>query len=220
LPTEPSYLKDNPWKDILKKRGKDGGQPTRTVAKPPLAGTTHGQSAQATGNNRQKRPGPHSRREIEARRRKVLQLYLRGINADEVSQATGFPLRTVYKDLVHLKNWLKIEFARERLYTVSQAVAELDEMWREAWSIFHKSAPLRKDGSEVDVSGRKLAALDCIMTIQKNKCTLLGLLSRDQPPQLLVDRAGPGEDRFITDIEFGQQVRIEAEKIRALESPR
>ena len=172
MPTEPSYLKDNPWKDILKQRGKDSGHQVLTKPDSP----TQRRKPQAAARDQlqsaaKKRGGPpRSKAVIAQRRKKVLELYLRGVDAEAIATQLTYPARTIYKDLEHLKEWLKIHFERDRVAITNKAMAQLDMLWRDLQQIYFSPIPLEGQ----DPAYRKVMTIDRMLRVLQLRTYLSG----------------------------------------------
>lgn len=96
---------------------------------------------------------------------------------DEVAQQVNVTRRTVESDFREVKANLLQVVQNEQLRTVKLALAELDEIWREAWILYHR--PAREGENE---TLRKLQALDRLTRIaaEKNRLVFLsGPVSED-----------------------------------------
>jgi len=128
------------------------------------------------------------------------------MNGDEIASQLKYPRRTIYSDLEHLKQLLKVEFHKERVFAFNRAVAQLDLMWREIWRIFY--APTLSDQ---DPSFRKMAAMDRMLKILRDRNALLELTPVVQPVY------GDSTAGLVTPLRFEEQVSLETERIRAAE---
>jgi len=120
-----------------------------------------------------------SRREVEKRQHRVLQMYLRGLDADQIAAKTEVHKATIYRDLEELRILIAQKIDAESLWPIRKAVAMRDELIRCAWrlhdlkppkrrKIWSISTPMKDSGAritagkeeiEFDTSKRKLAAL-------------------------------------------------------------
>jgi hypothetical protein len=72
------------------------------------------------------------------RQEQVQKLALRGLKPPEISKQIGVSIRTVERDLRTIRaNLMQIVQAHE-IRTLKLANAELDEIWREAWVLYHR----------------------------------------------------------------------------------
>ncbi len=121
------------------------------------------------------------------RQEQVQRLSLRGLTPTEISKQTVVSVRTVQRDLEAIRaNLMQIVQAQE-IRTLRLANAELDEIWREAWILYHR--PPRevpaKDGTELTIIREddrpmkaKLLSILLNISAEKNHLTL----SQVQPP--------------------------------------
>jgi hypothetical protein len=127
--------------------------------------------------------GHNTQADIERRRSKVLAFYLRGLDSHEIAEALkregpAVSRATVYRDIQALELWLKSEYQRDRQFLVNKALAELDQLWREAWLVFDRPAARNQDPSF-----RKLAAIDRLLRIQQMRNLVLDVVSKGSPEQ-------------------------------------
>ena len=123
---------------------------------------------------------------MAARRRRVAELYLLRKTQEEIADETGFSQSTVSRDVNFLiQEWRKDAQADIDLI-ISQELAELNYMDKEAAVNYYDSKNLSVDPS----SGRKMEKWSLIrLKVKERKAKLLGL---DQPTRLNVE--GPGLD--------------------------
>ena len=129
----------------------------------------------------------HTQAAMILRQEQVQRLALRGLTPTEISKQTGVTTRTVERDLRAIRiNLMQIVQAQE-IRTLKLANAELDEIWREAWVLYHR--PPReiptKNGEELTIIKEddrpiksKLLSVLLNISVEKNRSTL----SQVQPP--------------------------------------
>ena len=111
-----------------------------------------------------------SKRNIKARRQQVLRYYLKGLNTDEIARHLNVHRATIYRDVEELEVWLQQHFERTKAYTVKRAYLTRMEIFREAWSLYHRKPPEGKDDFF-----RKVAALPIVMKAQSDLEKLSGI---------------------------------------------
>ena len=92
----------------------------------------------------------------EARKRLELHYFLRGAGSREIAQSLrqhpqfqgGVSERQVRRDIRTLETQLHELTTANQLYSLKRAFAELEEIWREGWLIFHKPP------QQVEVQGK------------------------------------------------------------------
>lgn len=205
----PSFVKNNPWTKILSERGKDSGQPTAIPPESPNQrqkphATTQDQRQSAT----EKRGGPpRSKAVIIQRQKQVLELYLRGVDTEGIASELGYPQRTIFKDLAHLKEWLKIHFEKDRIATTNKALAQLDMLWRDLQQIYF--SPIPAEGP--DPAYRKVMAIDRMVKILQIRTSLTSTLP--EPPISASD-----EETDFSKLTEDDQIAI-AKAIKRFETP-
>lgn len=129
----------------------------------------------------------HTQAAMLLRQEQVQRLSLRGLTPTEISKQTMVSVRTVQRDLEAIRaNLMQIVQAQE-IRTLRLANAELDEIWREAWILYHR--PPRevpaKDGTGLTIIREddrqmkaKLLSILLNISAEKNHLTL----SQAQPP--------------------------------------
>lgn len=111
-----------------------------------------------------------SKRNIKTRRQQVLRYYLKGLNTDEIARQLKVHRATIYRDVEELEVWLQQHFDRAKAYTVKRAYLTRMEIFREAWSLYHRKPPEGKDDFF-----RKVAALPIVMKAQSDLEKLAGI---------------------------------------------
>lgn len=82
---------------------------------------------------------------------------------------------TIFRDLEEVRPYVMQHFKAERDWLISKSLAELDEWLKIAWRCVDLAGPRTKKGLEVDVSFRRLAALDRLMQLQARRNALAGI---------------------------------------------
>jgi AraC-like DNA-binding protein len=154
---------------------------------------------------------------------------LRGLTAVEVSRQLGVTERTIQRDFQEIKTSLFQVIQTEQLRSVKLALAELDEIWREAWVLYHRpprEIPV-KHGKETlmrkeDDRSIKLTALDRLTHIaaEKNRLVFPGMQATLGTQPAIAQNSEDAVAAFINTlpatlrnaiVEYGQQ------RIRVLE---
>jgi hypothetical protein len=202
-------VKDNPFVEILAQRGKEPPDTYQNPQETPILQPTPSPTTQEKQPSTAQKGGPpRTRAEVEERRRQVLQLYLIGLNAREIASQLNYPRRTISTDIQRLKQYLQTEFAEERKFIVNKTIAQLDEMWRQGWKIFHSPA-----ATDQDPSFRKLAAMDRLLRTIQLRSSILGATPEPEALPEVADK----ERRFVEKLSKDEQaVLIRA--IKRLES--
>lgn len=120
------------------------------------------------------------------RQEQVQRLTLQGLTPTEISKQTGVSIRTVERDLRTVRaNLMQIVQAQE-IRTLKLANAELDEISREAWVLYHRPprevpvkngqvpAMIKEDDRPMKA---KLLSILLNISVEKNRLTL----PQDQP---------------------------------------
>jgi hypothetical protein len=114
---------------------------------------------------------------VKLRQQRVARYYLRGLNADEITeqlrrQHLNVSRSTVYRDLEELRLLLAQEIQARMLWPLRETVMLKRELIRESWRIYHKPPEQRTVGrgkSErvvtIDPSFRELASIASIRAV-------------------------------------------------------
>ena len=70
----------------------------------------------------------------------VCRLFLRGLTVPEVARQLGVTERTIQLDFQEIKVDLFQVIQTRELRTLKLALRELEELWREAWTLYHRPA--------------------------------------------------------------------------------
>jgi len=112
---------------------------------------------------------------VEARQDSVLKYKIRQAKPYQIAQALNISLRTVQRDLNEINQSIIVEVARSRIRPIKLALLEIEE--RELWKLYDESPPKpKKQGQEPrDNKFVKLAVMDRLITIYREKNKLLAL---------------------------------------------
>jgi len=117
------------------------------------------------------------------RRLKVLRYKLRGLTPDEMLRLPDFEgvsRATIFRDLAALNVELAEKIEAHKLYTVKTAFAELAEVYREYWLLYHRPPPAT-DRRPVDDRRTKAVLLNQIVNIISLRSRLAGYLVEAHP---------------------------------------
>ena len=70
----------------------------------------------------------------------VCRLFLRGLTVPEVARQLNVTERTIQLDFQEIKTSLFTVIQTRELRSLKLALLELDELWREAWTLYHRPA--------------------------------------------------------------------------------
>jgi transposase-like protein len=102
------------------------------------------------------------------RQQLVCRYFLRGLTVPEVARQLGVSVRTIQLDFQEIKSSLFDIIQTRELRTLKLALMELDELWREAWILYHRPSQERRD----DRSVKAMLIMD-LMRISAEKNRLL-----------------------------------------------
>lgn len=87
--------------------------------------------------------------------------FLRGLTVPEVAGQLHVTERTIQLDFQEIKTSLFQVIQTRELRSLKLALMELDELWREAWLLYHRPAPqaLSKSGERIQLNDRGLKAM-------------------------------------------------------------
>lgn len=74
----------------------------------------------------------------QVRQERVYRLLLRGLTPREIARAEGVGERTIQRDTQEIRFSLMQVIQTRELRTHRLALAELDEVWRELWNLYHR----------------------------------------------------------------------------------
>lgn len=130
---------------------------------------------------------PNEEFEIEQRRCKVAEMYLRGCSQRQIGQAVSVSQTTVFKDLQAVRKAWKDSMIRDFDEAKARELEKIDLVEREAWAAWERSqknAVTHTKGvnSKGVVDEKKRSGqygdgkfLDVVMACIKRRCDLLGL---------------------------------------------
>jgi hypothetical protein len=119
------------------------------------------------------------------RQQLVCRYFLRGLNVPEVARQLGVTERTIQLDFQEIKVDLFQVIQTKEIRSLKLALRELDELWREAWTLYHR--PAREKG---DDRGIKAMLLMDLLRISAEKNHLL--LPTDAKNLALMEPKRPG----------------------------
>ena len=103
------------------------------------------------------------------RQQLVCRYFLRGLTVPEVAQQLRVTVRTIQLDYQEIKVDLFQVIQTRELRSLKLALRELDELWREAWTLYHR--PPREGSDDRGVKAMLLMDLLHIST-EKNRLLL------------------------------------------------
>lgn len=138
-------------------------------------------STSRTGTNQPKRI---------LRKSEVYSLAVRGLTATDIATQLECSKRTVERDFQKVKAELLVEAEAKKLRTLTTAMAELDELWREGWKIYQEEprvVAITKKGQKIleDPTYRRLTAIERLTKISQVKNRITGLLPASQLTQIV-----------------------------------
>ena len=98
----------------------------------------------------------------------VCRLFLRGLTVPEVARQLNVTERTIQLDFQEIKTSLFTVIQTRELRSLKLALLELDELWREAWTLYHRPARDSRDDRPI-----KAMLLTDLLRISAEKNRLL-----------------------------------------------
>lgn len=139
------------------------------------------------------------------RQQLVCRYLLRGLTVPEVAKQLGVTERTIQLDFQEIKTSLFQVIQTSELRSLKLALLELDELWRETWTLYHR--PAREGGDDRGVKAMLLMNLLRI-SAEKNRLLL---------PSDAKNLALPQPNRVPLQVErltFEEQLEREVEKLK------
>jgi hypothetical protein len=138
------------------------------------------------------------------RQQSVCSLFLRGLTVPEVAKHLGVTERTVQLDFQEIKVGLFQVIQTRELRSLKLALLELEELWREAWTLYRQPG----QGDRDDRGVKAMLLMDLLrISAEKNRL----LLPTDAKAMALMEpkRAPIGIERLTYD----EQIAREVEKL-------
>jgi hypothetical protein len=147
-----------------------------------------------------------------------MRYWLMGLGPEEITvQIKGAPA-TVYRDLEAIKKRLAKQVQAADLYTLQKAYAELNEEYREAWTLYHRSpGPGQKDEDDRLI---KALLIDRVHRVVLARCKLAGFFSPKFVNRVTMVETSAGRGVQIERIPFDEQLARESEELRVNEGLR
>jgi AraC-like DNA-binding protein len=103
------------------------------------------------------------------RQQLVCRFFLRGLTVPEVARQLGVSERTIQLDFQEIKTSLFQIIQTRELRSLKLALMELDELWREAWTLYHRPPRESRD----DRSVKAMLIMDLLrISAEKNRLLL------------------------------------------------
>lgn len=155
---------------------------------------------------------------ISKRQHAVLRYHLRGLNAEEIAKTTGFDVSTIYRDIEAVRERLAQKIVASDLYSLQRAFAELDEEWREAWTLYARPQPKRstKGGKTIliDDSAIKAMILARIHDVIVERARLCGFYSPKVMERITMVETALGRGIQIERIPYDEKLRRDGEELK------
>jgi hypothetical protein len=149
------------------------------------------------------------------RQQLVCRYFLRGLTVPEVARQLGVTERTIQLDFQEIKSSLFSIVQTRELRTLKLALMELDELWREAWTLYHRPAArvLNKKGETVQLDDRAIKSMliTDLLRISAEKNRLL--IPTDAKNRALLEPKATG-GVAIERLTFEEQLARRVERLR------
>lgn len=139
------------------------------------------------------------------RQERVHRLLIRGLTIREIAKQEGVGERTIQRDIQEIKLWLMQVIQLHQLRTHRLALAELDEIWRELWVLYHRAPrdiPRQQDGKIVmtreDDRPIKTTLLMALMRVSDEKNRLIFQIP-PPPAQPTLQSSQQASERAVAD---------------------
>jgi hypothetical protein len=141
----------------------------------------------------------------QVRQERVYRLLIRGLTIREIAKQEGVGERTIQRDVQGIKFSLMQIIQSQQLRTHRLALAELEEIWRELWTLYHRAPrdiPRQQDGKIVmtreDDRPIKATLLMALMRVSGEKNYLVFQIPAP-PAQPNVQSSRQAPERVIAD---------------------
>jgi hypothetical protein len=127
------------------------------------------------------------------RQRIVSSLYIKGLSPPEIARHVGVGIRTVERDIQQIKADFRRINEREQLRTWVLADAELGELWREGWVLFHRAATDARDDRATKIAilnFLRIVANDrnrLAFGVEPTRTTQTGALNTDEAVAMVIN---------------------------------
>ena len=152
---------------------------------------------------------------ISKRREQIWQLTLRGYTARQIQvgfqkQGESLSHATIARDLEALRSDLAATRQGSELYSLGRAFAELDQIWREGWTLYARAQPeiVTKAGViKVDDRMVKAVLLRELQKIVRQRSQLCGFYSPKVMERITMIETATGRGIQIERIPFEEQLK-------------
>jgi len=127
---------------------------------------------------------------VISRRAAVYRLTVKGFSGSEIARTLQVTERTIRRDLESARKKLSAKVIAQNIRNLTKAMAELEELWTEAWRLYHKDPQVigvTKTGKEIkeDPTYRRLGSLYRLLQISQEKNRITGLHGPDTLQQIV-----------------------------------
>jgi len=158
-----------------------------------------------------RRKAVHNEVTVAQRQRKVMRYWIMGLGPEEITVQTKGSHATVYRDLEAIKKRLAKQVQAADLYTLQRAFAELNEEYREAWTLYHRAPmPSQKDDDDRLI---KALLIDRVHRVVLARCKLAGLFSTTAINRITMVETAAGRGIRIERLTFDEQTNLGVEEL-------
>lgn len=151
------------------------------------------------------------------RQERILRYVLRGLTQREIAKLTHRDERTVQRDFAKIHASLAERVEAHQLYSLQRAYAEIGELWREGWVLFHRPQPeiMTKDGPvKIDDRHVKTLILRELLHMIHGRSRLAGFYSPKVLERIFMLETAQGRGIRIERLTFDEQLRLGVEELR------
>jgi hypothetical protein len=153
-----------------------------------------------------------NRAAVNQRQHKIMRYWLLGLGPEEISVTVKVAPATVYRDLDAIKRRLAKQVQVTELYSLRKAFAELNEEWREAWMLYHRSPKVEQKSDDDRII--KALLIDRAHRVILARCRLAGFFSPKVLERITMLETAAGRGIRIERIPWDEQLKRGVEELK------